>query len=352
MVINNQSKRESNLELLRLISMYMIVLIHANMYLGHFCHGIGAKVFNGFVNGICNVGVTCFVLISGYFGMKFSIRKLVKMECMMITFSLLELGLVFALFPGKLQGADLLEALVKACLPFVTRKYWFYSAYVCVFLLSGFIEKMIGALEKKEFRNLLAMLLGLFSVLPTLFYFEVIPDNGKGFVQMLIIYLLGRYIRKYKDTKLPTGKALGVLFILWLFNGVSHEIPVQIGGIYHHLCKDNSITNIVIAVIIFYFFKNLKLQAGWINACSKYIFAVFALNNTVVNSLADLFLKDRGCLFSINTLGFMCLVICVLLVEAITLLIGFCRELVFGKVDIIFGKGIEKLFENIKFRKE
>lgn len=68
--------RNSNHELLRLIAMYMIVFIHANMYLGSFCTGEVRTLFNGVVNGICNIGVSCFILISGYYGVKFNIRKL------------------------------------------------------------------------------------------------------------------------------------------------------------------------------------------------------------------------------------------------------------------------------------
>ena len=93
--------RNSNHELLRLIAMYMIVFIHANMYLGSFCSGNIGMFFNGFVNGICNIGVSCFVLISGYYGIKFNIRKLVKMECMMISFSLLETMLLYVVMPEQ-----------------------------------------------------------------------------------------------------------------------------------------------------------------------------------------------------------------------------------------------------------
>ena len=238
--------RNSNHELLRMIAMYMIVFIHANMYLGNFCTGTIGSFFNGFVNGICNIGVSCFILISGYYGVRFSVQKLVKMECMMITYSLLETVILCVAFPDKMQGAVLLEQLVKSFLPFITRKYWFYSCYVCLFLLSGYIQKFIDQLKQKAFGCLLALLLILFSVLPTLFYFELIPDNGKGLVQMIMIYMIGRYIRMYCDkpiTELGGWKrAVGLFLILWIINGVSHEFPVQIGGIYHHLCKDNSIT--------------------------------------------------------------------------------------------------------------
>ena len=86
--------------------------------------------FNGLVNGICNIGVTCFILISGYYGVQFKLKKLVKMECMMISYSLLEILLMYLVMPEQLQGAALLEQLVKSLLPFISRKYWFYSCYV------------------------------------------------------------------------------------------------------------------------------------------------------------------------------------------------------------------------------
>ena len=60
-----KKQRDSNLEILRLLSMYMIVCIHANMFLGNFVSGRMWTFFNGLVNGICNTGVTCFILISG-----------------------------------------------------------------------------------------------------------------------------------------------------------------------------------------------------------------------------------------------------------------------------------------------
>ena len=66
-----KKQRDSNLEILRLLSMYMIVCIHANMFLGNFVSGRMWTFFNGLVNGICNTGVTCFILISGFYGIRF-----------------------------------------------------------------------------------------------------------------------------------------------------------------------------------------------------------------------------------------------------------------------------------------
>ena len=104
-----KSVRNSGHELLRIAAMYMIIFIHANMYLGMFCTGRTQIFFNGFVNGICNIGVSCFILISGYYGIRFNLQKLVKMECMMITYSILETVILYIALPRQMQGAALLE---------------------------------------------------------------------------------------------------------------------------------------------------------------------------------------------------------------------------------------------------
>lgn len=325
------SSRNSNHELLRIIAMYMIIFIHANMHLSLFCTGTLWTFFNGLVNGICNIGVSCFVLISGYYGITFKFQKFVKMECMMITYSLLELGILCLSSPDQMTGTVLLEQLVKSLFPFITRKYWFYSCYICLLFLSKYIQKFIDSLNHEEFKKLLCLLLLLFSVLPTFFYFELIQDNGKGLSQMIIIYMVGRYIHTYKDIVIP--KKAGLLFIiLWLINGVSHEFPILIGGIYHHLCKDNSITNLIMAVILFYLFKNLNLHSGFINKAAAYIFAVFALNNTLVRVIME-YLSDIGFHSPGSIAGFAILAGIVFLILVLCLLIGILREFALGKID-------------------
>ena len=346
-----QVSRNSNHELLRIIAMYMIVFIHANMYLRSFCTGGYARFFNGFVNGLCNIGVTCFILLSGYYGVKFSVRKLVKMECMMITYSILETVILWVALPEQMQGAALMEQLVKSCLPFITRKYWFYSCYVCLILFSGYIQKFIDLLDRKAFQKLLLLMLVLFSVLPALFYFELVPDNGKGLVQMIMIYMLGRYLSMYcagpfvkKGTK---AMATGLFVILWIVNGLSHEFPIQIGGIYHHLCKDNSITNIVMAVILFLLFGEIKIQSKVVNRAASCVFAVFALNNSLVNAAMEQ-MKIRGFISPNGILGFAILAGCVFTILLACLLAGAFREALLGKADFKVGDIVEKLLEKVR----
>lgn len=336
-----QKYRNSNLEVLRILAMYMIVFIHANMYLGHFCEGKNWLLTNGVVNGICNIGVTCFILISGYFGLKFSVSKLLKMECMMIGFSLIETILLCIFMPSEMQGAALLEQLVKTVCPFITRKYWFYSCYICLFCVSGYVNKFVENLEKKEFQRLLATLLLIFSVFPTFFYFEIIPDNGKGLVQMIMIYLIGQYIHKYGIKRISEGKEICLFVILWAINGISHEIPLEVGTIWHHFCKDNSITNLIMAVILFSWFKEWKIQSGIVNRMAKNIFAVFALNNTLVNVIMH-YILERESLRFLKDVGVLGLAFTVFLIMTGCIIVGEVREILFGKIEDKIVPWVEK----------
>ncbi len=328
-------KRNSNLEVLRIIAMCMIILIHfaaatdiANLGVdGKFGRYVGASIV-----GVCNMGVTCFCLISGYFGMKFSWKKLFKFEIMMIMFSLIETVVLVAAFPEQMQGSALLEQVIKSVFPFVSRKYWFYSCYICVFLFSGFIQKLIDTLKKEEFEKLLALLLIVFSVFPTIFYFEIMQDAGKGLVQMLMLYLIGRYIRLYKDVPVPKGKTSLLFGVLWLANTISIMHPVRVGSIVHSLCRDNSITNIAMAVILLYLFKDMKFSSRFVNAVTANMFAVFALENTLVQVAARI--VGSGKLNAGNpVLGLVLLVGIILLIFIVCALVGKVRELLFGKLE-------------------
>lgn len=324
--------RNSNHELLRLIAMYMIVRIHANMYLYDFYTGSLSTVLNGAVNGICNTGVTCFILISGYYGIKFDFKKLVKLECMMISYSLLETGILYFMFPQQMTGAALLEQAAKSVLPFISRKYWFYSCYICLFLFSGYIDKLIEKLSQAELKRLLLISLLIFSIMPTVFYFEIVPDNGKGLVQMLMMYMIGRYIRLYGSRKISPKKASLIIGALWAVNGISHELPISIGGLYHHLCKDNSITNLAIAVIMFGLFKEMSFQSRLINKVSGCVFAVFALNNTLVSVTMET-LKRRGLQGTNGIIGFFGLEGITFTIFVVCLVIGLVREGILRKLD-------------------
>lgn len=136
-------------------------------------------ILGGIIVGIGNIGPGCFCLISGYFGIRFSKQKLIKMELMMIFYSLFETLLLYLFFPQEMYDTVLIEQLIKSLIPFISRKYWFYSCYICLFIFSDYIQKFLNNLTERDLRVFLIISLTIFSVFPTLFYFEIVQDSGK-----------------------------------------------------------------------------------------------------------------------------------------------------------------------------
>lgn len=106
------------------------------------------------------------------------------------------------------------------------------------------------------------------------------------------------------------------------------------------MCKDNSITNLIMVVLLFFMFKRLHFQSGLINKVAKYIFAVFALNNTLVTCVIE-FVHRSGLNISGDIIGFLYLCGMVLGVLTLCLILGGIRELLLGKVDDRIGKWLE-----------
>lgn len=327
--------RKSNFELFRIVSMFLIILIHLVAVIDLADLGISGnegRVLGASVVGICNIGATCFILISGYFGMNFSLRKLLKLEMMMIFYAFLETAVLWMAFPEEVQGVVLLEQVVKSCLPFASRKHWFYSCYICVFLFSGYIQKFIDTLKREEFEKVIALSFLIFNVLPTLFYFEIVQDAGKGLAHTIWLYILGRYIRLYRNEPANRKKSLMLFVVLWILNTFSIMHPIKIGSLIHSLCRDDSVTNIAIAVILLYLFKDMNFSSKCVNKITGYMFSVFALENTI-SVVMSKFIKQGGLRVGNFFLGVCLLIGCVLFIFAICLLVGVVAELLLGKIQ-------------------
>ena len=201
-------------------------------------------------------------------------------------------------------------------------------------------------LKKQEMKRLILLLLLVFSVFPTMFYFEIMQDAGKGLVQMLMLYLLGRYIRLYRDIKVDKLNAVVAFGSLWAVNTISIMKPLTIGSITHSLCRDNSVTNIAMAIILLYLFKDIDFSSIWVNKFTANMFAVFAFENSVVKIAAEVLIRSgfRG---DNRVVGTLLLLGIVMLIFVLCTVIGAVRELIFGKLEkkiTVFG---EEVFEKI-----
>ena len=72
---SDEKKRNSSIELLRLLCILMIIVLHSIGF-NHSCTG----AFGAVLGVIGNCSVTTFVLISGYYGIKRDFRKIFRLR--------------------------------------------------------------------------------------------------------------------------------------------------------------------------------------------------------------------------------------------------------------------------------
>lgn len=327
-------ERNSSLEFLRLICIFHIVFWHSlSPYLDQIS---GVNLYSAFIsNAMPNSANVIFMLISGYFGLRLNLKKLIKLDLCIIFYDLF-----FMFLTGDFGFKELLTCL----LPITFEKHWFVSCYFVIALFSGFLNQIPEKLSRNAFRNLLLLLLFVFYVMPTVFFHELIEDAGKGVVCMTIMYLAGRYIRLYYGERHFRRDLLAVLFfgnliVMAALNLILTKLSGNFMGMY---CRDNSIFTVVIAVCAFLFFREFDVFIPTVNRLAQsvvYIYCIERYIRTIFGSYANLSEYAENWYFTGIMLVF------ALMVSSVCFLLHETRHLLLDRFDDFLAKQIMRLFQ-------
>lgn len=211
--------RESNFELLRILSMCMIIGLHyldKGNILGDFFHARETSAYLAWIfEAFFYSSVNIYVLISGYFLIQkeITLRKLPKLWMQVFFYSLL-LGIIAVC--TKLTGTEEINIYRAAyyVFPVLTEHYWFVTEYCLLYLLLPVINPVLSRMEQKKMRNLLLVWIGLFSLSKSLLPLSFAVDkNGYDILWFLCLYMTGAYYRRFGFPFLRT-KAGGMLLYL------------------------------------------------------------------------------------------------------------------------------------------
>lgn len=203
-----KSERNSNFELMRIISMLFVVIYHVRMHSGFGTRATGTvDLILDFITNIIVVHVNSFVLLSGYFQskskMKFS--KVIKLNNATWFYKVLFLIIALVLvnnFGIRVDGNFEKINILKTLSPLDHGIYWFIDCYLVLYLISPLLNKLIANLTKKEFERALLLLFVLFSIIPILTVEEVIyTRSGHSVTTFILLYFIGAYLRIYPIEK-------------------------------------------------------------------------------------------------------------------------------------------------------
>lgn len=159
--------RNSSIELLRIVCILGIVIMHINGESLKTCVGTNF-LWAQLENSLFNAGVSIFVLISGYYGIKRSVRRVYNLEFKVVFYSILSAILGFVFFH------DSITVVLKSCIPVSTGKYWFITGYMLLMLFAPYVNATIDGMSKESYRYFLTLMFVLFSLLPTFLYYHVL----------------------------------------------------------------------------------------------------------------------------------------------------------------------------------
>lgn len=180
--------RNSSIELLRFIFMFFVVLSHVYVHGNHLNYEViydyGKELSSAIHLSLFTLsvtGVTGFMFISGYYGIRMTKKKWVSMLAMLLFYSIaLSIGI----------GSFGLHTLNIVLHPFDL--WWFMAAYLFICVLSPIIEEGIKRIDEATFRYVVVGLL-FYNYVAHFLTFE----NSHDVLLLLTIYFTARYLRIY-----------------------------------------------------------------------------------------------------------------------------------------------------------
>lgn len=285
--------RDSNLELYRILVMFMIVMHHYVVNSGLMPlmgeDPLSPKSLFFYLFGMWGkTGINCFVLITGYYmcKSKISLRKFLKLLLEVETYEIL-IYIVFAIFGPN--GFSIKEFAWYSLPVRVISTASFTDCYLVFFLFIPFLNILIGHLDKRNHVLLILYALAVYSIIGK----NPISPMSMYYVSWFcVIYLIGSYLRLYpyldrnlffwrKSMLLAISIScvcvLGTIFFVSRFTlATSRDV------VYYFVEDSNALLAVFVSVCVFMFFKNIHIkQNKLINTVGGGTFAILLIHDNL-----------------------------------------------------------------------
>lgn len=316
-------ERNSNLELLRIISIVMIIILHYFRF-GGFIDTLEKGEFNYYIVHIlesaCIIAVNLFIQISAYFlSAKNSIKisKVIRLQALAYFYG----GILFlvSVILG-LKGFDIIT-FIKEINPLMSGKYWFIIYYIILYLISPFINILINNINRNQHKGIITIMIIFFSIWPSFLPYSPSNDGGYGIITFILLYFIGAYIRKYniRIKKLIYNLCMYlictmIVYIFSIFNGTWDAWGY------------NFIFNIVGATMMFLVFLNINFKSKSIKYIATYTFPIYLIhfNTLLIDGLYNKILKISN--YHYSSFFIINLIISVIIIFAVSFLIELSRR--------------------------
>ncbi len=276
--------RESNIELLRIISMFMVLALHVNGAAILYPKiddviSMPAQSFMRFLNTfLCIDAVNIYILISGWFGIKYKKKGFLSLifQCLFFSIS------IYALFAiiGQVQINRI--NIMSSFFLMYGNAYWFVWCYLVLYLLAPVLNSFTENTDKETFKRVLISLFIVQTIL-SIFTLHDFYKSGYSPLSFINLYLLARYFSIYRIVPSKMKCLIGFLCCV-IINTLLSFLPMHVLGIENSTIPSIAIAyinplNIAGALFILLLFIQFKFKSRIINWISASCFAVYLLHS-------------------------------------------------------------------------
>ena len=290
--INNKIKnRNSSFEILRIISMILIITHHYSIHGGFDAITYDNLSINQFFLQILlfggKIGCYLFMFITGYFMIcrRMNYKK-VFILFLELEFYSLVIFLIFNLGMGRHYSK---KDWIRNIFPIIYGN-WFVVNYIMLYFLLPFINKLVLHLSKKELKIMILSIIIIYSIIPSIcYYITQYQWSFSNFDFMIVSYIIGAYIRINGFSKFDKKRTC-VKTILFSFSILIFWVIFMDSLAY--ILKNNSyiwmatVTRaptsfllLMIAIATFYIFKNNSFNSKIINFIAPSMLGVYLIHD-------------------------------------------------------------------------
>lgn len=284
-------KRNQSIELLRLLLMLLIVIEHV---LGH--GGGLLQIINNpssenvtvsfptwLLYACCVIAVNVFVFISGSFGIKINLKKLV--DILLQAYSTGVIIFIVAMIVGmRFSTSHTLGYLM----PITFNNWWFLSDYIVLMMLAPMLNQFTEVYSIKIQR---CILLFLFSILYIggLLIDTCSANLGYSIPCFVFLYILGRHTHQYNVlSTIPVSWTVCALFVITMLNALlAYNFQGECYVMQRIFAYNNPLV-MLDAVLLYMLFYKIRINIDFRNV-SKYAFGIYLFhdNSFVRENLVD-----------------------------------------------------------------
>lgn len=271
------SERNSNFEVLRLLSILFVVMEH---FITQSPLSQASQLGHGIINAILGSGariaVNVFIILGSWFAIdaRFKAERIVRMYLEVVFYSITITLLMIA--TGHAHSP---RPILQGLLPFFGRSVWFASAYISLYAISPFLNR-IFLLPRKQLALLVILLAILFPVVATIPCSTPI-DYLSDFTWFCVVYILIGWIKRENliNTIRIKWPLLVIGFSIYLLLALASMNNTAAPVIRYWLDDIKSMPNFICALAMFsYFAKCTPRKNKLINKCAGAIFAVYIIH--------------------------------------------------------------------------